>query len=57
MYSGTMYSGTLINDLVAAVERAERGARQERMTEDKELLGIFELQSPRQAERVFAGAA
>jgi hypothetical protein len=57
MYSGTMYSGTLIKDLVAAVERAERGARQERTTEEEELLGIFELQSPQQAERIFAGAA
>jgi len=52
-----MYSGTLIKDLVAAVERAERGARQERTTEEEELLGIFELQSPQQAERIFAGAA
>ncbi|MGA9392012.1 MAG: hypothetical protein WBV69_16395 [Candidatus Sulfotelmatobacter sp.] len=57
MYSGSMYSGTLIKDLVAAVERAERSAREKRTTEEKELPSIFELQSPQQTERVFAGAA
>ena len=57
MYSGTMYSGTLIKDLIAAVERAERSAREKRTTEEMEPLGIFELQCPQQTERVFAGAA
>jgi hypothetical protein len=52
-----MYSGTLIKDLIAAVERAERSAREKRTTEEMEPLGIFELQCPQQTERVFAGAA
>jgi|GEM_PF-716552 hypothetical protein len=57
MYSGTMYSGTLIKDLMAAVERAERSAQQKRITEETELRRLFELQSWQHTEQVFAGAA
>jgi hypothetical protein len=55
-----MYTGTLIKDLMAAVERAEQSARQNRLGEEMELRRMFDLQIPRtQAERqpVFAGAA
>ncbi|MGA7361160.1 MAG: hypothetical protein WBW70_20060 [Candidatus Sulfotelmatobacter sp.] len=57
MYSGTMYSGTLIKDLMAAVERAERSAQQKRITEETELRRLFEVQSSQHTEQVFAGAA
>jgi hypothetical protein len=57
MQLGTIYSGTLIEDLMATVERAERGAQQRRTTESTELWRIFELQAPEQSQRVFAGAA
>jgi len=52
-----MYTGTLIQDLMATVERAERRAQQRRITEETELERLFEMQTPQHAERVFAGAA
>ncbi len=53
-----MYTGTLIKDLMAAVERAERSVQQTRLSEETELQRLFELQSPRMhREPVFAGAA
>jgi hypothetical protein len=52
-----MYTGTLIQDLMATVERAERKAQLRRITEETELQRLFEMQTPWQAERVFAGAA
>jgi hypothetical protein len=57
-----MYTGTLIKDLMAAVERAEQSAQQKRLGEEMELRRMFELQTPRtqrerEPERVFAGAA
>jgi len=53
-----MYTGTLIKDLVATVERAERGAEQRRIVDESELQRLFELQVPQmQTESVFAGAA
>ena len=55
-----MYTGTLIKDLMAAVERAEQSAQQKRRGEEMELRRMFELQSPRtqsEREQVFAGAA
>ena len=52
-----MYTGTLIKDLMAAVERAECKAQQGRVAEEIELQRLFEMQIPQQAERVFAGAA
>ncbi|MFZ0759432.1 MAG: hypothetical protein WAM69_05715 [Candidatus Sulfotelmatobacter sp.] len=53
-----MYTGTLIKDLMAMVERAERGAQQKRLVEEMELMRMFELQaSQMHSEPVFAGAA
>jgi hypothetical protein len=53
-----MYTGTLIKDLMAMVERAERGALQKRIVDEMELQRLFELQIPHmQSEPVLAGAA
>ena len=52
-----MYTGTLIKDLMAVVERAERGAQNKRMSEEMELRRLFDLHPPQQVERIFAGAA
>jgi hypothetical protein len=53
-----MYTGTLITDLVATVERAERGLLQKRIAEEMELRRLFELQAPRMHnEPAYAGAA
>ena len=58
-----MYTGTLIKDLMATVERVERGAQQkrivdERIVDEMELRRMFELQVPlMHSERVYAGAA
>jgi hypothetical protein len=53
-----MYTGTLINDLMATVERAERGAQQKRIANEVELQRLFELQVPQMhSEQVLAGAA
>jgi hypothetical protein len=53
-----MYTGTLIRDLMAAVERAEQGALRKRVAEEMELLRIFEMQDPQKhSEPAYAGAA
>jgi len=53
-----MYTGTLINDLMATVERAERRAQQKKIVDEMELRRMFELQLPQMhSEPVFAGAA
>jgi hypothetical protein len=52
-----MYTGTLIKDLMAAVERAEQSVRQKRTSDEMELLRLFDLQTPQHAEQIFAGAA
>jgi hypothetical protein len=53
-----MYTGTLIKDLMATVERAERGAFQKRVVDEMELRRMFELQVPEmRSEPVYAGAA
>ena len=53
-----MYTGTLINDLMATVERAERGAFQKQIVDEMELLRMFDLQVPQMnGEPIFAGAA
>jgi hypothetical protein len=53
-----MYTGTLINDLMATVERAERGAFQKKIVDEMELLRIFDLQLPQMhTEPLYAGAA
>jgi hypothetical protein len=53
-----MYTGTLIKDLMATVERAERGAFQKRVIDEMELRRMFELQvSEMRSEPAYAGAA
>jgi hypothetical protein len=53
-----MYTGTLIKDLMATVERAERGAFQKRVVDEMELRRMFELQVPEmRSEPAYAGAA
>jgi len=53
-----MYTGTLIEDLVATVERAERGALRKSMVDEMELLRMFDLQARRvDSETVLVGAA
>ncbi|MGA2375307.1 MAG: hypothetical protein ABSF72_07290 [Candidatus Sulfotelmatobacter sp.] len=53
-----MYTGTLIRDLMAMVERAEQGALQKQIVDELELQRLFELQVPQmQNEPVLAGAA
>ena len=53
-----MYTGTLIKDLVATVEQAERGAQQKCIADEMELRRMFDLQVPRMcSETVYAGAA
>jgi hypothetical protein len=54
-----MYTGTLIRDLMATVERAERGLQQQqRIAEEMELERLFELQLPSiGTEQILAGAA
>ena len=53
-----MYTGTLIKDLVATVERAERSALQKRLIDEMELLRMYELHVPEmQNEPAYAGAA
>ena len=53
-----MYTGTLINDLMATVELAEQGAFQKKIVDEMELVRMFDLQVPQtHSEPVFAGAA
>ena len=52
-----MYTGTLISDLMATVERAEQLAEQRRIADEEELHAIFSMQIPITDERVFMGAA
>ncbi|HET6179852.1 MAG TPA: hypothetical protein VFE61_23215 [Candidatus Sulfotelmatobacter sp.] len=58
MYTGTMYTGTLISDLMATVERAEQKTEQQRVAYEQELRTIFAMQIPvTQSDQVFMGAA
>jgi hypothetical protein len=53
-----MYTGTLIKDLMATVERAERSAQLKKNAEEVELHQLFNLPAPEiETEPVFAGAA
>ena len=53
-----MYTGTLITDLMATVERAEQKAEQKRIAYERELREIFAMQIPlTPADRVLMGAA
>lgn len=58
MYTGTMYTGTLISDLIAAVERVGQRSEQQRMADDQELHAIFAMQIPvAEGDQIFMGAA
>ena len=53
-----MYTGTVIRDLMATVERAERRAEQRRIAEEQELRAIFAMQIPiTEAGQLLVGAA
>ena len=53
-----MYTGTLIRDLIATVERAELSSQHKRMIDEQELERIFDLQIPsEQGQPIFVGAA
>jgi hypothetical protein len=53
-----MYTGTLIRDLMATVERAERSAQLKRYADEMELQQLFDLPvATMDNEPVFAGAA
>lgn len=53
-----MYTGTLIRDLMATVERAERSAQLKRYADETELQQLFDLPvTTIDSEPVFAGAA
>ena len=53
-----MYTGTLIQDLMAIVDRAEQQAERQRIAEEQELHEIFCMQIPViDDKRVFMGAA
>ena len=53
-----MYTGTLISDLMAAVERVGQKAEQQRMADEQELHAIFAMQiAVAQGDQVFMGAA
>jgi hypothetical protein len=53
-----MYSGTLIEDLMATVERAEKLVQYRRMLEEADLRQLFELPSrEKKQEHIYAGAA
>ena len=53
-----MYTGTLIEDLMATVERAEKLMQQRQVVEEADLRRLFELPSRKsEQERIYAGAA
>ena len=53
-----MYTGTMINDLMAAVERAEHCTREPEAVETLELRMLASMYAqPMQGETVFMGAA
>ena len=53
-----MYTGTLIKDLMATVERAEEREAQRLMEEELELQAIFAMQIPlTDGDHIFMGAA
>jgi hypothetical protein len=53
-----MYTGTMISDLMAAVDRVGQKSEQQRIADDQELHAIFAMQIPvLDGEQVFMGAA
>jgi hypothetical protein len=52
-----MYTGTLINDLMAMVEKVEQTVQLRSIIDEMELERIFQAQVQRTSEPIFAGAA
>jgi hypothetical protein len=53
-----MYTGTLIQDLMATVERAEQRAEQKQIADEQELERLYQLQGPAlENDQMLAGAA
>ena len=52
-----MYTGTLITDLIATVQRAEQKAKQEQIALNEELHAIFAMQIPAEMDPLLMGAA
>jgi hypothetical protein len=53
-----MYTGTLINDLMATVEQVSQNAQQRQAREQHELRAIFAMQIPMaEGDQIFMGAA
>lgn len=53
-----MYTGTLIDDLMATVDQAQHKSEQRRFAEERELHEIFAMQIPfGEGEHIFQGAA
>jgi hypothetical protein len=52
-----MYTGTLIRDLMATVERAKLRADEQRVAEERELQEIFAMQIPVVEDREFLRGA
>jgi hypothetical protein len=53
-----MYTGTMIEDLMATVERAEQRAERQGIADEQELQTIFSMQIPlTDGDPVFWGAA
>ena len=58
MNTGTMYTGTLISELMATVQRAEQVAQQQQSTLQEELHAIFTMQIPiTDGDQLLMGAA
>jgi len=53
-----MYTGTLINDLMATVEQVSQNVQQRQPREQHELHAIFAMQIPSaEGDQIFMGAA
>jgi hypothetical protein len=53
-----MYTGTLINDLMATVEQVRQTVQQRQAEEQRELHAIFAMQIPMiEGDQIFMGAA
>ena len=53
-----MYTGTLISDLMATVERVGQKVERQRVADDRELRAIFAMQIPVvEGDQIYMGAA
>jgi len=52
-----MYTGTLVEDLMAAVDLAHQKVEERRVAEQEELHEIFSMQIPVNDGQIFQGAA